>query len=479
MDTNISIADSPLDKALDVYYSFLLKVANSGAALPSDQKLLVNNTITPFDIAQDTPYYNEGLFRNFADRVFKGSPQAIGPANRADRFSKHYGVLISQAASRIDRKYSAIATELVAIRNELNTQTTALASLIVKIQRDWNSIGVKEDDPNYDLRFLNFLESIRYADQVGSYSDQIDDLIGQMDAVRRSAYSADEQLILDNLAYLSKTSMLSRPRRPSFERSVPNVTELTFADPQVRVEALCDISPPIYPLGDLVKFLKTPGYKDLEITKASTATEQHDKSWAAGGSASYSFFSIGGSGSGSSSHKSEIKSTNSIHLEFDGISEYLVDRDFWFNPVIFEKPDLIKLFKQIGGLDRLEYVSISLIIARGLKLTLKFDTAIDESNWTKREISGSGGVSIFGFGFGASGSSSSYDYTAEVASDKKGVTFKDDPQMVRVLAYRLDSFVKAKTGRLSLSNDPKLVAGLSSFSSSKLSYLELQKLKFA
>jgi len=478
MDTNISVADSPLDKALDVYFSWLVSIANSGAQMSSNQKLLLNNTITPFDISQDTPYYNEGLFRNFADRVFMGSPQGIGPANRADRFSLHYGRLISQAASRIDRKYSAISTELTAIRNEISTKTTELSNLIVKIEADWNRIGVPKEDPNYELKYLNFLESVRYADQVGSLSDEIDDLIGQMDSVRRSAYSTDEQLILDNLSHLNKTSMIARPRRASFERTVSNVNDLTFADPKVRVDALCDISAPIYPLGDLIKFLKSTGSRDIEITKTSTVTTQHDSQWSAGGSARYGFFSIGGGGSGSSSYRSEITKSNSVKLEFGNVAEYLIDRDFWFNPVVFERPDLLKLFTQIGGLDRFEFVSVSIIIARGLKLTLKFDVAIDESQWTKRQFSASGGVSVFGFSFGASGSNSSYDYTAEVAADKRSVTFKDDPQLTRVLAYRLDPFVKAKSGRLDRATDASVVGAFTSFKTADIGYLELQKAKF-
>src|SRR4051812_20693709 len=59
-DTSISVADSPLPNALDMYYSFLLGLARDNGATDK-QKLLVNNTIIPFDIAQDTPYYDEGL----------------------------------------------------------------------------------------------------------------------------------------------------------------------------------------------------------------------------------------------------------------------------------------------------------------------------------------------------------------------------------------------------------------------------------
>ena len=43
MDTNISVADSPLGKALDVYYSWLIGIA-------TNQKLLLNNTIVPFEV---------------------------------------------------------------------------------------------------------------------------------------------------------------------------------------------------------------------------------------------------------------------------------------------------------------------------------------------------------------------------------------------------------------------------------------------
>lgn len=478
MDTTVSVADSPLDKALDVYYTWLLEIISTGSPASNEQKLLLNNTITPFDISTDTPFYNEGLFRNFADRVFKGSPQNIEPANRADRFSKHYGNLISQAASRIDRKYSSISTSLDAIRRELDTKTTKLSELISKIEGDWIKIGVPRDDPNYEMRYLSFLESVRYADQVGSYSDEIDDLTGQIDSVRRNAYSADEQLILDNLSQFNKTHMIARPRRPNFERGVPNVNELTFADPRVRIEAICDLSAPIYPLGDLVKFLKLPGGKTCSISKSSKHTAQHDSQWAAGGSARYGFFGISADGSGQSSYKSDISKVNSIELHFENIAEYLADRDFWFNPVIFEKPDLIKIFSQIGGLDRLEYVSVSLIIARGLKLTLSFDSAIDESQWTKRQFNASGGVYVFGVVFGASGSNSSYDYTAEISSDKRSVTFTDDPQLTRVLGYRLESLVKVKSGRL-MDNKARTGAGaFEALRKANASYLDLQKSKF-
>src|SRR4051794_33580994 len=85
-DVSISVKDSPLPTALDMFFSYVIDLADHYSA--GKQKMLMNNVITSFDIAQDTPYFNLGLFRNFADRVYMESPQTLGPANRADRFSQ-------------------------------------------------------------------------------------------------------------------------------------------------------------------------------------------------------------------------------------------------------------------------------------------------------------------------------------------------------------------------------------------------------
>jgi hypothetical protein len=36
------------------------------------QKVILNSTIMPFEIAADTPFYNDELFREYADRRFSG-----------------------------------------------------------------------------------------------------------------------------------------------------------------------------------------------------------------------------------------------------------------------------------------------------------------------------------------------------------------------------------------------------------------------
>lgn len=491
-DTKISVADSPLPNALDMYYSFLVGLAKANG-LSDQQKLLLNNTITAFDISQDTPYYNESLFRNFADRVFLASPQSIGPANKADRFSKQYEEIIRIAASKIDRKYNQITSQIDDLQRKLQVETERLSDRIVKINDQWtkivNATGLKSDDPTYELKYINFLESVRYADQIASYTANIDMIVGSIDAVRRSKFSPAEQKLLDVLNELSDTKKLVRPKRPTFERTVKDVTDLTFANPTLRNNATMDTSPPIYPVGDLVKFLKLPGPKSFSVNKGSVAAEQHDRSWSAGGSIGYGMFSIGGSASGSSSFRQDISKSAGISVGFENLSEYLVDREMWFDPSLFSDAELATTLSKIPGIGRLQYVSVSLIIARGLTLQLTFNDSITTSSWSKRSFAASGGISVFGFSFGASGGNSSYDYNLDVSTDGKTVTFKDDPQLSRVLAVRLEPLATVPQERLAAESNPNIASDmeaaapgssspLGKFRKGEISYKELQQTKF-
>jgi hypothetical protein len=481
-DVSISVKDSPLPAALDMFFSFMIDLADHYTA--GKQKMLINNVITAFDISQDTPYYDAGLFRNFADRVYMESPQTLGPANRADRFSLHYEQIIRVAASKIDRNYPQIKPDIDALRRELNDESNQLNSYLKKVADDWADIaqhmGIKPGDKDYEFKFINYLEGIRYADQVNSFTIDIDNTLGEMDAVRRAVYTTSEQILLDNLNEFSLTKKVARPRRPYLERE-QKCTEATFADPTVRVESICDISPSAFPIGDLVAFLKTdPAIppKTLKIDKKSVAKYQHDKEWGAGGSVTYAFFSIGANASGSSSYIQNISQTSGLEVGFANIAEYYIDRDLWYNPATFADPNLQKLFATIPGLDRLQYASISVIIARGLRIKLLFESEVDTTAWSKQSFAASGGVEVFGIGFGGSASYSTYDYSFEMATDRRSVEFIDDPQETRLLAVRVEPFIVEKPTRGGPANpDPKLRKAWDDFRAGKISYGEIQNAK--
>jgi uncharacterized membrane protein YgcG len=482
-DVSISVKDSPLPDALDMFYDFIIGVARQNGYQPGKDKMLVNNTITSFDIAQDTPYFNEELFRAFADRCFTDSPDTVGPANRTDRFSYNYDLVVKTAASRIDQKYPQIIARTRELETNLQTETDRLVARRSVIGRQWKDLcvasGIDTSDPDYELKYVTFLSQIRYADQIDQYTKNINMILAAQDAVRRSAYSDIEQRLLDVVYALNITAAEGRPRRPNYERTVPGVNELSFSNPDKLDQHIFDVAPAAYPLGDLSAFLTRSGTRNLSIGKSFTGTYKHDQSWSGGGSGRASFFGIslggGGGSSGSSSFTQTISKTNSIDISFANVADYLVDRDVWFNPSLFQNEDLLKSLSKIPGYSRLQYVSVSLVLARGLTLTLKFDSGVDSNSWSKQNFQASGGASILGFSLGGGGSNSRYDSTVEVSGDRKSVTFKDDPQLVRVLGVRLERVIPAPAAAVASTDEN---SPLARFRAGKIDYLQYQNSKF-
>jgi hypothetical protein len=105
---------------------------------------------------------------------------------------------------------------------------------------------------------------------------------------------------------------------------------------------------------------------------------------------------------------------------------------------------------------------------------MKFDTTVDTNSWSKQAFDASGGVSVLGFSFGGSGNSSRYDSSVTVSGDKKSVTFKDDPQLVRLLGVRLEPFATMPGGGVA-STGP---TPLDRLKKGEIDYLQYQNLKF-
>lgn len=441
---NIPASESGLPSALEQYYQELVTLIGER----SDQPILLNNTITTFDIVSSAPFYSEGVFRQFADRKFKSSPKDLGSSIQADRFSFEYERVINIASTKVDRFISNEARqEIDNYKREINRVSRELVEFEASINENWLRIaegeGLVPETPQYDLRRINYLESILYADQKASFTDEIQDYDRQVSIIRNSAYTPAQQKLIRSVEELAETYKVSRPWRTTFESSFPGTTELTFADPRYRVRAICDISAPLYPSEDLVRFVERPnGMRSIEVTQNTVHNELHTRTWGAGAEASYSSFFIrvggGGGSSGESSYKREFSELLSFKMDFAGIGEIYANRGLWFDPSLFSDPELKPLFDQIPGARDLEFVGVSLIIARGLKLELSFNTTLATEQWTKRQFAARGGVRMFGFSFGGAGGSSSYDYDFQLSTDKKVVTFQDDPKHCRLLAVRLE-----------------------------------------
>lgn len=441
---SIPANESGLPFALEQYYKELTALIG----VRGDQPVLLNNTITTFDIVKDAPFYTEGVFRNFADRKYKASPRDIGSAVETDRFSFEYERVLAIASTQIDGTISEESRlQIENLKREIRRVSRDLLDFEKEVLSGWNEIAVSEglesDMPRYELRRINYLESILYADQKRQFSEEIEDYQRSVNNLRESAYSPDQQKLLRAADELSETYKVARPWNVYFERDFPDANILTFADPTVRSRQFCDVSPAIYPANNLI-FLQERGgeARNISVTENSHHDQLHTQTWGASGSARFSCFGLrfggGGGGSGSSSYKRDFESLRSFSMDFKGIDEVYANRGLWYDPSLFSSEELKPIFDKIPGARDLKYVGASLIVARGLTLTLSFNEKVETESWTRRKFNGRGGVSIFGYKFGGSGSRTSYDYDFKLSEDKKTVTFTDDPDHCRVLGVRLE-----------------------------------------
>jgi hypothetical protein len=441
---NITANESGLPKALDQYYKELTEIVG----LRDTQPILLNNTITTFDIVAEAPFYTEGVFRHFADRKFQTSPKDLGNSIQSDRFSYEYERVLRIATTQIDGTVSTdVRDKISAYNKEIRRVNNDLLKFETKVASDWEEIATKEklkpDMPRYQLRRLNYLESILYADQKKGFTEDIEEYQRHINTLRESAYTPSQQKLIRSIDELSETYKVARPWNTYFERDFPDSTVLTFADPTIRSRQFCDVSPAIYPSSNLVVFQARGGETaKIYVEHKTTHNELHTRTWGVSSSGSFSIFGVriggGEGGSGESSYKKNFKSLTSFEMNFSGIDEIYANRGIWFDPSLFNSSDLSTIFDKIPGARDLEFVALSLVIARGLTLTLKFSEELNTEQWSKKTFNGRGGVSFFGYRFGGAGSTTSYDYDFKISEDKKSVEFTDDPKHCRLLAVRLE-----------------------------------------
>lgn len=92
------------------YYNFLTGLVSSPNI--KDPLLVLNNTITPLDVDLQTPYFNQQLFRLYADQTYSSPTSSFiapGAMNQSGRFSSLYRDAISIAASQVDQNHPEIA----------------------------------------------------------------------------------------------------------------------------------------------------------------------------------------------------------------------------------------------------------------------------------------------------------------------------------------------------------------------------------
>ncbi len=472
------------------FYLFLRSIVQAEGMAPA-QNVVLNSTILPLDIALDTPFYNEELFREYADRTFLGGVeglQANSAAFMAERFSSQYRAVMSIVTAQIDQNHPEIKQSLDELRAQQKSATDALNTKLNEFDVQWARIatgrGLLVDTVDYNMQYATWLGQVRYSDQIQTYTEDLDAINGQIDATRRRVYSVGEIAALDNWGNLSRAYNVARPWTANIERSYKAqntpLTELLLADPRKWVPAMFDSSPLVFPVGDLIAFLSATGVRSFDTSSASYHLDSTQTSWNASGGGSFLGWSIGGGGGGSSSITHAMSKLNSLSISFKNLSEYLADRSAWFNPGVLQDASIYKLVKDRPELKKLQYIAVSLIIARGIKLVLKFSEAVSAADWSTSYFSASGGCSFLGCSFGASGGSSRTSYTVDTTDNNTTVTIADDEKVARVLGARVEPFVKTVSQpspflHLLLQANPELKVDINSVQKGKMSYLDFQK----
>jgi hypothetical protein len=467
----------------------------------------MNSTIVPFDIAMDTPYYNEELYRLYADHTFRNSINGlIGNKNanfQPQRFSNQYKSLIRQAGSKIEQNHPEIEKQIRPLIVSADKARKELNKKISGFEDQWRMVAtargldLTSKDPTaineIYLQHVTWLNAMRYREAIGIYTDQIDSLNAQIDTIRRSVYSLSEQAILSNLNNLTESYYLPRPWNASTERSSKAagfpLTDAYFADPRHVPGNLYDISLQILPVGDLTSFLTASGIRSFASTDSISTTTISDSRWGGGGGGGVSFFGLtigGGAGaSGSSSYRHAVSTLNEFKVGFGNVSEYFADRTAWFDPAVLQDSKFQKMVKGRPEFDNLNYICVSLILARGLNLELKFSEAVNKTDWSNSAVDAQGGISFLGYRFGGQGTSSGSTTTIKVDTSGTVVTFTDGPTVCRVLGARVEQILNENAPQTSklrqvdnlkllMDKDAHFQAVVKDFAAGKKSYVELQ-----
>jgi hypothetical protein len=473
------------------FYLFLRSIVEA-EGMTRAQNIVLNSTILPLDIAADTPFYNDELFREYADRTFIGGVeglQANSAAFLAERFSSQYRAVMNIVTAQIDQNHPEIRNSLEELRLQQKQATQALTAKLNDFDVEWARIAtsrsLQPDTIAYNMQYATWLGQVRYSDQIQSYTDDLDGINAQIDAIRRKVYSASEVAALDNYGNLSRAYNVARPWTANVERSYKSggtpLTELLLADPRNWAPAMFDSSPLVFPVGDLIAFLSASGTHSFDTSSASYHLDSTQTSWNASGGGSFLGWSLGGSGGGSSSITHSMSKLHSLSISFRNVSEYLADRSAWFNPGVLQDPSILKLVKDRPELNKLQYIAVSLIIARGTKLVLKFSEGVTASDWSTSSFSANGGCSFLGCSFGLGGGGSKTSYTVDTSDNGTTVTIEDGEKVTRVLGARVEPFLQTVSQQppqalhLLFKGEPSLKLDIGAVQSGKMSYLDFQK----
>jgi hypothetical protein len=188
---------------------------------------------------------------------------------------------------------------------------------------------------------------------------------------------------------------------------------------------------------------------DLGIQQSSMLSTSYEHRWSAGGSVGYGFFNVGGSASGGNIENHLRAGTQSLKFSFKRLTLGTITRGNWYDGGLVTSPPYytwVDRNEYWGVNGTLSLIPVSVIIGRGLSVTISTSQhAYDEyQNWYNQ--SASAGFSFGPWSVGGGESSSTSSTTISNTSSGTSITINDtsgDAYLIGVISRKMDDLTSS------------------------------------
>lgn len=226
---------------------------------------------------------------------------------------------------------------------------------------------------------------------------------------------------------------------PNARFSLPSARELVGKDPNTWESYYRT-----FVEGDIERFKAETVTQTFRVREGESHTTNFESRWGAGASVSYGWFSFGGSASGTNIQRDSEEQTTEINITFKNLGIFRITRGAWYKAGLVQEylEEIESSFWGPSG--RLNLVPQSLVLAHGVKLSIKTSDVVRNYVYQNREIAARGGFRIGPFGFGGSGGSSTTSENTHVRDTGTELEIEDTSgraMVVAVISLRPSDFL--------------------------------------
>ena len=343
--------------------------------------------------------------------------------------------------------------------------------------------NISDEDPRLEEKMIAFFNTFQFSTKLKGLRNELTDYYMEIDEIRQRSYPNDSSRTLSKLYQyaFSQENKVVRPIEPFLEvEKKYDEIELSKLWIYGNIGGTFDEGQSILPSGSLPNFLELLGKRAVDISKGHVVDASHERTWSTKVSGrKWGLFKVSGSATSREKWVQSVNKIGKFSMSFENMAEYWVNRGRWYDSTVFDFDEVKRILKARPTLEKdLTYVISSVIIGRGLSLTLHFSDTQGFETWNDLDISAGGGFSFFGLGAQASGTYSNHDWSKTVDTAAKTVTFTDSPAHCRLLGFRVENLLPVDENlRATEFHDWADIFSLelNQMSSGKLSYTEFER----